>query len=88
MTRIERLEESPGSSEHHATARFAHAVGLPAPQGWIVPLLRRLAVWFVGNVGWIVGGLVTAIHLPDFRPPPGWAPHRRRPPWQAASPRS
>jgi hypothetical protein len=30
-------------------------------------------VWFVGNVGWIVGGLVTSIHLPEFRPPPGWA---------------
>jgi hypothetical protein len=61
----------PTRRSDHIT-RFADAIRLPPPQGWAVPAIRWLTAWFVGNLGWIVGGLVTSIHLPEFRPPPGW----------------
>jgi hypothetical protein len=54
-------------------ARLSDAIGLPHPQGWAIPAVRWLTVWFLGNIGWIVGGLATSAHLPGFRPPPGWA---------------
>ena len=61
------------SPRHDLITRLSDAIRLPGPQGWVDPAVRWLTVWFVGNLGWIVGGLVTSIHLPDFRPPPGWA---------------
>jgi hypothetical protein len=60
------------TTRHDLITVLSHAIRLPEQQGWAVPVVRWLTVWFVGNLGWIVGGLVTSIHLPDFRPPPGW----------------
>jgi hypothetical protein len=62
----------PSLRSDHLT-RFADAVRLPPPQGRAIPAVRCLTIWFVGNIGWIVGGLVTSIYLPEFRPPPGWS---------------
>jgi hypothetical protein len=58
---------------HDLITRLSHAIHLPEQQAWAVPAVRWLTVWFLGNLGWIVGGLVTSIHLTGFRPPPGWA---------------
>ena len=57
---------------HDLITYLSHAIGLPEQLGWAVPAVRWLTVWFIGNLGWIVGGLVTSIYLPEFRPPPGW----------------
>jgi hypothetical protein len=61
------------SLRHDLITRFSDAIGLPDPQGWAIPAVRLLTVWLLGDLGWIVGGLVTSNYLPDFRPPPGWA---------------
>ena len=60
------------SHENDLLSRLTDTIGLPRPQGWAVPAVRSLTVWFVGNIGRIVGGLATSVHLPEFRPPPGW----------------
>jgi hypothetical protein len=60
------------SPQHDFTTSLSDAIRLPPAQGWAISAIRWLTAWFVGNVGWIVGGLVTSIHLPEFRPPPGW----------------
>jgi len=60
------------TARHDFITRLSDAIGLPEQHGWAVPAVRWLVVWFLGNLGWIVGGLVTSIHLPEFRPPPGW----------------
>jgi hypothetical protein len=62
----------PGHLNDHF-ARLKDTFGLPRAQGWAAPAIRWLTVWFLGNLGWIVGGLATSVHLPEFRPPPGWA---------------
>lgn len=61
------------NDENDLVSRLTDTIGLPSPQGWAAPAVRCLTVWFVGNIGWIVGGLATSVHLPEFRPPPGWA---------------
>jgi hypothetical protein len=53
--------------------RITDTIGLPRPQGCAATAVRFLTVWFIVNLGWIVGGLATSVHLSDFRPPPGWA---------------
>jgi hypothetical protein len=60
------------ASRRDFITRFSYALGLPEQHGWAVHAVPWLCVWLVGNLGWIVGGLVTSIYLPDFRPPPGW----------------
>jgi hypothetical protein len=61
------------SHKNDQLSRFTDTIGLPLPQGWAAPAVRCLTVWFIANLGWIIGGLATSIHLPEFRPPPGWA---------------
>jgi hypothetical protein len=61
------------SHENDSLSHLTDTIGLPRPQGWAAPAARCLTVWFVGNIGWLVGGLATSVHLPEFRPPPGWA---------------
>lgn len=56
-------------------SRFSDAIQLPGPRGWAAPAVRWLAVWFLGNLGWIVGGVITWVQVPEpvFLPPPGWS---------------
>jgi hypothetical protein len=64
------------SEPHHHNDqlfRISDAIGLPRPQGWAARAVQCLTVWFIANLGWIVGGLVASVYLPEFRPPPGWA---------------
>jgi hypothetical protein len=61
------------SHQNDQLFRITDAIRLPGPQGWAATAVRCLTIWFIGNIGWIVGGLATSVHLPDFRPPPGWA---------------
>src|SRR4051794_33260225 len=61
------------SHENDFLSRLTDAFGLPRSEGWAAAAIRCLSVWFLRNLGWIVGGLVTPIHLPEFRPSPGWA---------------
>src|SRR5262249_55503824 len=74
--RLHKLDDlsmsEPTFARHNLVMYLSHALRLPAQRGWAVPAARWLAVWYVGNLGWIVGGLVTAIYLADYRPPPGW----------------
>jgi hypothetical protein len=71
LDRYHRIMEE-ATANHNLITRLSHAIGLSEQYGWAVPAGRWLGLWFLGNLGWIVGGLVTVIHLPAFRPPPGW----------------
>jgi hypothetical protein len=57
------------TTRHDLITRFSHGIHLPEQQGWAV---RWLSLWFLGNLVWILGGLVTSIYPPEFQPPPGW----------------
>jgi hypothetical protein len=52
--------------------RILGGLGLPAARGWARPVRKLLALGFLGYVGWLIGGGVTALHLPGHKPPPGW----------------
>ena len=43
------------SHRHDHLSLLTDTIGLPRPQGWAAPAVRWLTVWFVGNIGLIVG---------------------------------